>query len=86
MDEQAKRKRQSYGDEFKRDAMRLVVEEGVFVQGSVRSGRGMRCDAAGVARQAGSSARAVRRRRHGRRAEGRDDSRSQAAQASRVGA
>ncbi len=28
MDEQAKRKRPTYNDEFKRDAVRLVVEEG----------------------------------------------------------
>jgi len=28
MDEQAKRKRPTYSDEFKRDAVRLVVEEG----------------------------------------------------------
>ena len=28
MDEQAKRQRRTYSDEFKRDAVRLVVEEG----------------------------------------------------------
>ena len=34
MDEQAKRKRSAYSEELKRDAVRLVVEEGVFRRGS----------------------------------------------------
>lgn len=40
MDEQAKRKRQSYSDEFKRDAVRLVVEEGYSFKAA--------CEAVGV--------------------------------------
>ena len=40
MDEQAKRKRQSYSDEFKRDAVRLVVDEGYSFKAA--------CEALGV--------------------------------------
>jgi len=32
MDEQSKRKRPTYSDEFKRDAVRLVVEEGYSIK------------------------------------------------------
>lgn len=40
MDEQAKRKRPTYSDEFKRDAVRLVVEEGYSFKAA--------CEAIGV--------------------------------------
>ncbi len=40
MDEQSKRKRQSYSAEFKRDAVRLVVEEGYSFKAA--------CEAVGV--------------------------------------
>jgi transposase len=40
MDEQAKRKRRTYSDEFKQDAVRLVVEEGYSFQAA--------CQAVGV--------------------------------------
>ena len=37
MDEQAKRKRPIYSDEFKRDAVRLVVEEGYSVRAACQA-------------------------------------------------
>ena len=40
MDEQAKRKRPTYSDEFKRDAVRLVVDEGYSIKAA--------CQAVGV--------------------------------------
>jgi transposase len=43
MDEQTKRKRPVYSDEFKRDAVRLVVEEGYSFKAA--------CDAVGVCQQ-----------------------------------
>lgn len=43
MDEQAKRKRRSYSEEFKRDAVRLVVSEGYSFQAA--------CEAVGVCQQ-----------------------------------
>ena len=43
MDEQAKRKRPIYSDDFKRDAVRLVVEEGYSFKAA--------CDAVGVCQQ-----------------------------------
>jgi len=43
MDEQARGKRRTYSDEFKRDAVRLVVEEGYSFQAA--------CEAVGVCQQ-----------------------------------
>lgn len=43
MDEQTKRKRPVYNDEFKRDAVRLVVKEGYSFKSA--------CDAVGVCQQ-----------------------------------
>jgi transposase len=43
MDEQARRKRRAYSEEFKRDAVRLVVEEGYSFQAA--------CEAVGVCQQ-----------------------------------
>jgi transposase len=43
MDEQARRKRRTYSEEFKRDAVRLVVEEGYSFQAA--------CEAVGVCQQ-----------------------------------
>lgn len=43
MDEPTKRKRPVYNDEFKRDAVRLVVEEGYSFKSA--------CDAVGVCQQ-----------------------------------
>jgi transposase len=37
MDDQSKRKRPTYGDEFKRDAVRLVVEEGYSIKAASRA-------------------------------------------------
>ena len=43
MDEQTKRKRRNYSEEFRRDAVRLVVEEGYSFQAA--------CEAVGVCQQ-----------------------------------
>lgn len=43
MDEQARRKRPTYSDDFKQDAVRLVVEEGYTFQAA--------CEAVGVCQQ-----------------------------------
>ncbi len=62
MDEQTKQKRPTYSDGFKRDAVRLVAEEGYSFKAACASGGSVPAVVASLALQTGATAQTVRRR------------------------